>query len=80
MLIAHWSAMPVVPCAQVSTGFPGWAPSGTTTMPETAIGSPCRFSLRYSTCQLVAPLTAPGSCVAQIRSPLLVPGIGFGGW
>jgi len=80
LLIAHWSAMPVVPCAHVSTALPGATPFGATTRPLTAIGSPCRFSLRYRTCQLVAPLTAPGSSVAQIRSPLALPGIGSGGW
>ena len=78
--MAHWSPMPVVPWAHVSTGLPGAAPCGATTRPLTAIGSPARFSLRYSTCQLVAPLTAPGISVAQMRSPLAVPGMGVGGW
>src|SRR3954451_10129701 len=80
LLMAHWSPTPVVPWAQVSTGLPGATPIGATTRPLTAIGSPARLSLRYRTCQLVAPPTAPGSSVAQMRSPLAVPGIGVGGW
>jgi hypothetical protein len=39
---AHWSAMPVVPCAQVTIGQPpfGGVPFGTVTVPETATGLP----------------------------------------
>jgi hypothetical protein len=39
---AHWSAMPVVPCAQVMSGQPpfGGFPLGTVTVPETATGLP----------------------------------------
>jgi hypothetical protein len=39
---AHWSAMPVVPCAHVTTGQPplGALVFGIETVPETAIGLP----------------------------------------
>ena len=45
---AQLSAEPVVPCAQLSTGQPpaGGLPSGRTTRPDTATGSPWRLRER----------------------------------
>ena len=54
---AHSSAMPLVPCASVSTGRPpvGASPGGTSAVPVTTIGSPSSDSETYMIRQAVAP-------------------------
>jgi hypothetical protein len=71
---AHWSAIPVVPWAKVTTGHPpfGALPFGTETVPDTATGFPSTPVERYrSSLSRVPPATAgdPVSRRCQIGVP-----------
>ena len=78
---AHWSARPVVPCAQVSTVRPsfGAAPVGATMTPDTAMSRPSTEREWYSTLTTWLPPTS-GSAAVRITVPGAASGSGSGGW
>ena len=67
--------MPVVPCAQATTGRPplGGFPSGATTMPDTAMSSPRADFDLYRTRHAFAPA---GAVIGSER--MSVPGLPLG--